>query len=97
MVQLMESWFLADKASVETFYRQGFRLSALPAESNIELVARDGVLQAFRSASSSTGKGAYNKARHAFKILALIDPAKVRDASPWANRLLETLASKTAV
>ena len=96
MVQVMESWFLADKGSVESFYGRDFRLSALPSEKNVELVASNEVLEAFRSATRRTGKGAYHKARHAFKILALVDPVAVRDASPWARRFLDTLAIKAA-
>ena len=41
--------------------------------------------------SEFLGKAAYGKGDHFFKLLALIDPAKVFRASPWAQRFIETL------
>lgn len=31
---------------------------------------------------------------HSFKLLALIDPAKVMDVSPWAKRFVEAMTTK---
>lgn len=34
MVQCMESWFLADRQTLETFFGQGFKTNALPVAAN---------------------------------------------------------------
>ena len=38
-----------------------------------------------------TRKGRYDKGSHSFEIIAMIDPQKVTDASPYAKRFIETL------
>lgn len=93
MVQCMESWFLADRAALGGFYQPGFRDRALPGSADIEAVpVRDvqrGLAQATREARS---KGQYDKTGHGFALLAVIDPARVRAASPFAERLYRVLA-----
>ncbi len=94
MVQCMESWFLADQATLARYFGQGFYPGALPKRQDIEAIAKDDVLTGLGNASRHTAtKGKYSKGTHSFKILALLDPALVRSASPWADRLLSTLAS----
>jgi hypothetical protein len=45
-----------------------------------------------KQATKDCQKGEYSKGQHSFQILALIDPAKVRAASPkHAGRLLDVL------
>jgi hypothetical protein len=39
-------------------------------------------------------KAPYGKGEHSFKLLALIDPTKVANASPWANRFINELKKK---
>ena len=95
MVQAMESWFLADKDSLASFFGRGFRLEALPRQTDIEAVSKDDLLRALGAATRNTGKRSYNKGQHAFKILVLLDPIAVQSVSPWAKRFLETVATKT--
>lgn len=92
MVQCMESWLLADREALAAFYGQGFQASALPGNPNIETILKKDVYDALAAATRNTKtKGAYSKGGHSFELLALIDPNKVRLASPHANRLAETL------
>ncbi len=91
MVQVMESWFLADRTAFSAYYGQGFQEIALPSNPQIEQVAKNDVLKAIRQATRGTTKGRYDKGRHSFEILARIDPAKVTSASPHAKRFVETL------
>ena len=93
MVQCMESWFLADRPAMRAFFGQGFQESALPAATavaeavgKIDLYAR--LAQATRNTKT---KGAYGKGEHSFKLLATLDPALIRGASPWAERFFLTL------
>lgn len=91
MVQVMESWFLADVGALESFYGQRFNRQALPANPNVEQVAKQTVLRGLEQATQDTGKGHYSKGKHSFEILAELDPAKVREASRYADRLIGVL------
>lgn len=93
MVCCMESWFLADRCAVATFFGQGYDQTALPAVATaIESVARDRVFRALADATRSCKTQApYGKGEHSFKLLALIDPTKVAAASPWARHFLSTV------
>ena len=92
MVQCMEAWFLADRESLAQFFGQDFRLNALPGRTDVENVAKADLYVAIKNATRQAApKGPYEKGRHAFELLARIDPKKVQDASPQARRLVETL------
>ena len=94
MVQCMEAWFLADKDCLAAYYGKDFNQNALPARQDIENIAKNDVLNGLKNATSGVSKGEYEKGRHAFDILAQIDPAKVIAASPHAKRLVDTLKTK---
>ena len=91
MVQCMESWFLGDKDAVAKYYKGDFKFKALSGNTNPEKVDKDVVQDGLKSATRKTTKGAYSKGKHSFQILAAIDPAKVRQLCPHAERLLRTL------
>jgi Domain of unknown function (DUF4276) len=95
MVQVMESWFLADKHVLTDYYGPEFLFNSLPGQPRIELVAKKDVFNALQHASKKTQKGEYHKTRHGFDLLALIDPARVRAASNHADRLLAVLERET--
>ncbi len=91
MVQIMESWFLADRQALQDFYGDGFRPKALPGNPKIEQVPKQDVLNGLERAAQSTRQRGYSKGRHSFSILATLDPTKVRAASPYANRFIQAL------
>ena len=91
MVQVMESWFLADREALQSHYGQGFRPQALPQNPDIERIAKDDVLAGLNRAARDTAKGAYNKSNDSFTILEKLAPAKVMQASRYANLLIEAL------
>jgi hypothetical protein len=93
MVQVMESWFLADPDALKAFFDQEFLENKLPAASNrIENIDKEQVYRALKQATQHCDtKGTYGKGAHSFKLLASIDPAKVTAASPWARRLIDGL------
>lgn len=93
MVQIMESWFLADAGTMESYYGQGFRRQALPQNPNVEQVPKQHVLSGLDQATRQTPKGRYSKGKHAFDLLERIDPAKVRAASPYADRFISSIAN----
>lgn len=98
MVQCMESWFLADRRTLEAFFGQGFHGGSLPASATpVESVAKGEVLRALGDATRHCrSKGAYGKGRHSFDLLGRIDPERVRAASPWADRFVRELATALA-
>jgi hypothetical protein len=88
MVQAMEAWFHADKDALEAFYVRDFRKSALTQRADVEKISKKDLFDGLKRATKDCQKGEYSKGDHSFKILALVDPAKVRDASGYAERLL---------
>ena len=94
MVQAMEAWFLADRAVLAAYYGDGFLAGSLPGSpTNIEAVLKDDLEPCLKRASQLTTKGEYHKTKHAFALLALIDPAKVEGASHHAKRFNDFLRS----
>lgn len=91
MVQIMESWFLADRRALAAFYGGGFQGGALPGNPHVEHVPKSDVLSGLERATRTTQKGSYSKGSHGFEILADLDPATVEDAAPHARALLDTL------
>ena len=91
MVQVMESWFLADRTALEAFYGQGFQASALPGTPNVEQTPKADVLRGLARATRNSSKGSYGKGSHSFEILGRIDPSVVESAAPFAKRLLDAL------
>ena len=89
----MESWFLADRDALKAFFGQGYDANALPAEQNpIAAMPKATVYQALAKATKDCKtKAQYGKGEHSFLLLALMDPAKVTAASPWASRFVTAL------
>ena len=99
MVQVMESWFLADSAALANFFGTGFAPGKLPNISQgIEAIGKQAVYDALEQATKSCKtKAVYGKGEHSFKILAAIEPGKICAASPWAQRLVEVLKQEIGV
>lgn len=99
MVQCMESWFLADREMLKSFFGQDFRDNALPSAANpVETITKTAVLDSLKNATRHCqSKGQYGKGDHSFRLLAQLDPAKVVAASPWAKRFVDTLKQKMGV
>ena len=95
MVEVMESWFLADRAALQSFYGNGFSDSALPQNPDVEGVPKQDVLNGLRSATRDTSKGSYNKGSHSFGILESLDPRNVTAASRHAYRLIQALCGRS--
>jgi len=94
MVQIMESWFLADVDALKSFYGKEFKESAIPKHKNVETIAKDTVEKSLAAATAKTQKAEYHKIEHGAKILEIINPQKVRAATPHCERLFETIAKE---
>ena len=83
MVQVMESWFLADIPKLSGFY--GTRLEA--GNPKVEEIPKADVRAKMDKASRNT----YHKTKHAPKLLERIDPALVRNAASNCERMFRLL------
>ena len=97
MVQVMESWLVADKETLASFFGQGFKEGALPKRQDVEAISKADVMRGLHDATRRTSKGSYSKGKHSFEILARIRPSRVRQASRHADRLLAALANPAEI
>lgn len=93
MVECMEAWFMADKEAIKDY----FNIEALPAHSNIEEISKRDLMDKLEAASKQKRKRGYSKGNDSFKILELIDPNKVINASPKAKELITHLKEKFSI
>ena len=92
MVQCMEAWFLADKSALVEFFGDSFNENSLPRRADVEGVSMRDIARGLKMATRQCKrKGAYDKGRHSFAILAELDSKKVTSDSPHAKRLIDTL------
>jgi hypothetical protein len=91
MVQVMETWFMADQDAMAQFFGAEFRRAAIPAWPNLEQVPKHTVYETLEKATTYCGARQYAKGRISFDLLGNISPAKVEAASPYARQLFERL------
>jgi hypothetical protein len=91
MVQVMETWLIADREAMERFFGANFRQAAIPAWPNLEEAPKRAVYESLERATAYCGARKYAKGRLSFDLLAHISPAKVEAASPHARELFERL------
>ena len=90
MVQVMESWFLADPDALRNYFGASFRENRLPQRADLESIAKDTVLQSLDRATTGCNKR-YDKGQVSFEILRRIDPNKVSAKCPHAKTILDYL------
>jgi hypothetical protein len=89
MVQVMESWFLADGAALKAYYKKSFKASALPKGSNVEQISKPDVFKALKQVAAL----GYEKAAHAPNILGYLSPNTVRARAAHCGRFLDALST----
>jgi hypothetical protein len=89
MVQIMESWFLADLDALKMVFK-GLNEAAVRGNPNVEEIPKEDVLERLKKAAN----GEYHKVKHGTKLLGLIDPAKVRKAAPNCDRMFNRILAK---
>ena len=82
MVQLMETWFLADQQTLQDYYGRGFNARQLPANPRLENIPKDDVINGLRAATRECNKRAYHKGKHAPDLLNQLNPTAVYSACP---------------
>lgn len=96
MVQCMEAWFFADKATLGAYFGRDFQVSALGNVRNVETISKHDLFEQLKRATVRTKKGAYGKGKDSFELLGRIDPVKIRNGSFFADRLIATLEQKSS-
>ena len=94
MVQVFESWLIADLDALKDFYGEGFDENVMELETEVEKISKKDVNYFLQLSTRNTEKGKYHKINHGPKILALLDVSLVRNTAPHCNRLFTTLAGK---
>jgi hypothetical protein len=91
MVQLMESWFLADPGTLGEYYGKDFSSKAIGSTRNVERIEKALVLQRLKHATKRTQKREYSKVAHAPELPARIDPGLVRSRAENCKTLFESV------
>lgn len=90
MVQVMETWFFADRDLLRRFFGSALREKHLRAWPDLEAVPKATVLAALEAATAACGPR-YAKGRISFDLLAGLDARVVEGACPHAAELLDRL------
>ena len=90
MVQVMETWFLADRDALRRFFGPSLNGNHFGQWPDLEKVHKDTVINALERATSNCQKP-YSKSKISFELLGQIDPNAVAAACPHADRLLNYL------
>ena len=94
MVQVMETWIVADPDALNRYYGQNFDRNVLPRGANLEEVTKGEVARVLDQATEHTTKGRYHKIRHASELLKRIDVEKVKVRCRHCKRLFDKLEQK---
>ena len=92
MVQVMETWFLADRDTLRNYFGAQFAENALRQWPQLEAVPKQTVLDALQRATARCQKP-YAKGKISFELLAQVDPTRVEAVCPHAKALLDRLKS----
>lgn len=94
MVQVMESWFIADREAMQRFFGPSFKDAAIPVWPKLEEVPKHAVFESLDKATAECGPRKYVKGRLSFDLLGNISPALVEAASPHAKGLFDRLRNR---
>lgn len=90
MVQVMETWFLADPKTLGSFFGSRFATSAIRQWPDLESVPKAVVFEALERATAGCPTK-YAKGKTSFRLLARIQPRLVEASCPRARDLLDRL------
>jgi hypothetical protein len=91
MVQVMETWFLADRAMLRAYFGPEFAEKHIQAWPSLEDVPKPTVYDVLEKATANCRRKAYAKGRTSFEMLARLDPVKVEGACLHAKTFLDRL------
>jgi hypothetical protein len=92
MVQIMESWFLADVEALRAVFKRNLDENALKPNPNVEEIPKKDVLDCLKNATG--GRYHERKVEYGVKLLAAMDPNKVRKAASHCERMFRLILAK---
>ena len=95
MVQVMETWLLADLDALRAYFGNDFKPTKIPAWTDLEAQSKQNILDALDKATVGCGAKRYAKGKISFEVLGRINPESVKQKCPHARRLLDFLTSGT--
>ena len=90
MVQVMETWFLADRDLLRRYFGGALREIHLRQWPVLEAVPKPTVFDTLEKATAGCQRR-YAKGKVSYELLGLLNPQKVEAASPHAKELLDRL------
>jgi hypothetical protein len=91
MVQVMETWFIADREAMKRFFGTNFKDKAIPTWPDLEDVPKERIYTSIEGATVDCGPKRYAKGKISFDLLATISPARVEETCPHAKKLFAAL------
>jgi thymidylate synthase len=91
MVQVMETWFLADAEALKNHFGKDLKENKLRKNKKVEEIAKDDVLDSLKEATKTRKIGAYHKIKDGAKLLENIMPHKVIEAAPHCEKLFNAI------
>jgi hypothetical protein len=92
MATCMETWIMADHATLRKFFGSCLRERSLIPETDLENRSRQELLGALESATNNCGRNrGYDKGRCSFQILAELNPRRLEENLSYFCRLKDTL------
>jgi hypothetical protein len=91
MVELMESWFLANPKMLSDYYGVGFLVNSIGERVDVERVPKADVLRTLKQATRGTTKGEYSKVKHAPFLLEKLDSNRVRARAEHCRQLFQVI------
>jgi hypothetical protein len=93
MTTCMETWILADRKAIRTFFGANLQVNALPPLQEIEERTRHAVQEALVHATR-TCKNSYKKGKRSFEILGRVSPEALEERLSHFQRFKTILAQK---
>jgi Domain of unknown function (DUF4276) len=93
MVQVMETWFLADRDRLRRYFGTSLRENHFSQWPDLEQVSKATVLEALKKATAGCTKQ-YSKGKISFELLGGLSPGSVRAACTHARTLLDRLQAQ---
>jgi hypothetical protein len=91
MVQVMETWFLADRGMLVSYFGSRFRQGHLRNWPSLEDISKADVFEVLEKSTAACVQKPYKKGKVSFEMLARLDPIMVENACPHAKDLLDHL------
>ena len=88
MVQVMETWLIADTDALQAYFGPNFKSQKIPAWADLEIVPKLKIFDALEKASADCVEKQYAKGKVSFGLLGTIDPEKVKLHCSHAARFL---------